>query len=198
MIIGSTNSLTYQHPQSWWKRVIGWYNKHQEVDYEIQYKFYGVRLFEFKLYVNKNKRIVVRSGNAIYSIFSLYEILDFFNKMGDVTLLITLDETYDEYMLDYNHAIENKFKESCRIIETIYKDIMLCGGYREFDRKHLYQFDWERDNGMPKIMAPDEWSKVYRFIQRWCPFLLKKLNRYYIKKYEHFNGFLMLSYVNRR
>ena len=198
MIIGSSNSLTYQSPISWWRRVIGWYNKHQEVDYEIQYKFYGVRLFELKLYVNKNKRIVVRSGNAIYSIFSLYEILDFFNKMGDVTLLITLDETYDEYMLDYNHAIENKFKESCRIIETIYKNIMLCGGYREFDKKHLYQFDWERDNGMPKIMAPDEWSKVYRFIQRWCPFLLKKLNRYYIKKYEHFNGFLMLSYVNRR
>ena len=118
--------------------------------------------------------------------------------MGDVTLLITLDETYDEYMLDYNHAIENKFKESCRIIETIYKDIMLCGGYREFDRKHLYQFDWERDNGMPKIMAPDDWSAVYKFVQKWCPFLLKKLNRYYIKKYEHFKGFLMLSYVNRR
>lgn len=198
MIIGSTNSLTYSRPSSWWHNMLWWRTRHQEVDYELQYRFYGVRLFEFKLYVNKNKRIVVRSENAIYSIFSFYEILDFFNKMGDVTLLITLNETLDEYMLDYNHAIEKKFIESCRIMETIYKDIMFCGGYREYDEKQLYEFEWEKKNGMPNILAPDDWSVAYRFVQKWCPFLLKKLNRYYIKKYEYFKGFLMLSYVNRR
>lgn len=198
MIIGSTNSLTYNRPSSWWHNMLWWRTRHQEVDYELQYKLFGVRLFEFKLHVNSNNRLVVRSENTIYTVFSFYEVLDFFNKMGDVTLLITLDETCDDYVLDYKHVIENKFKEFCHIIETIYKNIMLCGGYREFDKKHLYQFDWERDNGMPKIMAPDEWSKVYRFVQKWCPFLLKKLNRYYIKKYEYFKGFLMLSYVNRR
>jgi hypothetical protein len=127
-----------------------------------------------------------------------YEILDFFNKMGDVTLLITLNETLDEYMLDYNHAIEKKFIESCRIMETIYKDIMFCGGYREYDEKQLYEFEWEKKNGMPNILAPDDWSVAYRFVQKWCPFLVKKFNKYYIEKYDNFKGFLMLSYVNRR
>lgn len=198
MLLGSTNSLTYTRPSNWWHNMLWWRTRRQEVDYELQYRFYGVRLFEFKLYVNKNKRIVVRSGNAIYSIFSFYEILDFFNKMGDVTLLITLNETYDEYMSDYNYAIEKKFIESCRIMETIYKDIMFCGGYREYDEKQLYEFEWEKKNSMPNILAPDDWSVAYRFVQKWCPFLVKKFNKYYIEKYDNFKGFLMLSYVNRR
>jgi len=198
MLLGSTNSLTYTRPSSWWCNMLWWRTRHQEIDYELQYKLFGVRLFEFKVCVNSKNRLLIRSGNVIYPIFSMYEILDFFNKKGDVTLLITLDETCEEYVLDSNHSIEKKFKESCRIIETIYKDIMLCGGYREFDKKQLYQFDWERDNGMPKIMAPDEWSKTYRFVQRWCPFLIKRLNKHYIKEYDKFQGFLMLSYVNRR
>lgn len=192
MIIGSTNSLTYQHPQSWWKHVIGWYNKHQEVDYEIQYKFYGVRLFNLKLYVDKGGHIVIRSGNTLYPISSFYEILDYFNKMGDVTLLITLEETFED------ERIEKKFYEHCNIIETIYKDIMLCGGYREFDKKQIYRFNWQERNNMPKIMAPDDWSVVYKFVQRWCPFLIRKLNKYYIERYKDFKGFLMLSYVNRK
>lgn len=198
MIIGSSNSLTYKHPNSWLHSMLWWRTRHQEVDYELQYKFYGVRLFEFKLYVNKNKRIVVRSGNAIYSIFSFYEILDFFNKMGDVTLLITFNETLDDKVLDYNNSKEKKFVETCNVIQTIYKDIRLCGGYREFDKKVLYEFDWEKKNGMPNIMAPDNWSRTYRFIQKWCPFLVKRFNKYYIKRYNNFNGFLLLSYVNRR
>ena len=198
MIIGSTNSLTYQHPQSWWKHVIGWYNKHQEVDYEIQYKFYGVRLFNLKLYVDKGGHIVIRSGNTLYPISSFYEILDYLNKMGDVTILVTLDETFEEHMYDSNGRIEKKFKENCHIMETIYKNIMFCGGYREFDKKVIYEFRWESINGTPKIMAPDEWSKPYRFAQKWLPFLIKRFNNMYIKRFNDFKGFLMLSYVNRK
>lgn len=198
MIIGSTNSLTYTRPINWWNSMLWWRTRHQEVDYELQYKFYGVRLFEFKLYVNKNNRLMIRSGKAVYSVFSFYEILDFFNKMGDVTLLVILDETCEEHILDGKDAIVNKFIESCRIMETIYKDIMFCGGYREYDEKQLYEFEWEKKNGMPNILAPDDWSVAYRFVQKWCPFLVKKFNRHYIRKYDNFKGFLMLSYVNRR
>lgn len=199
MIIGSTSSLTYQQPKSWWKRLIWRLTRHQEVDYEIQYKFYGVRLFELKLYVDKKNKLVIKNDGMTYKIFSLYQILDFFDKMGDVSVLVTLNESFDDYVYDGDiHTIEKKFIENCKAFETIYENIMFYGGYREFDKKQLFKFTWEEQHDEISVIKPDDWSIIYRLVQRFCPFLVRKLNKAYIEKYDKFQGFLMLSYVNRR
>ena len=196
MIIGSINSLNYKSPTSWWNRLFKWYNKHQEVDYITQYKYCGVRLFHFRIKIDKNNHVIV--GDS-YPLVSLYKVLDYLDGMGDTTLLVTLDESFESYMFSDGHnVIENKFKETCDIFETLYKNIKLCGGYREFDRKKLYEFKSEKENGMPNIMKPNEWSSTYRFIQKWFPFLITKFNRSYIKRYDNFKGYLMLNYVNKR
>ena len=119
--------------------------------------------------------------------------------MGDVSVIITLDETFDEYLYDRNiQSIEKKFIDSCNAFETIYENIMFYGGYREFDKKQLFKFKWEEEHDDVSVVRPDDWSIIYNIAQRFCPFLIKKLNKAYIERYNNFKGFLMLSYVNRR
>jgi len=196
MFIGSNNSLTYLKPQNKWFKNVFHFGRCQNIDYEDQYTYYGVRLFDFRLFVDKNNHIIVKNGSYEYSIFSFYEILDYLNKKGDVIVLVTLESPHIYYTKEMIKAIENKFKETCRIIETIYEGIMFCGGTRE-DNK-LYSFDWEEKHGMPTIINPHDWSRLYRLITKWCPMFIGKLNKQYIERYENEYVYLMLNYVNRR
>lgn len=192
MLIGSNNTLTYLEPSSWWFKVFRWLGRHQEIPYDVQYTFYGVRMYDLRLYFDENRRIVARNGSYIYPLKRFYEMLDFFDKQGDVTVLITLNTT----LVDEN--IDKKFANVCNILNSIYKNIWLCGGYRKFDKEVLYEFDWERKNKLPKLICPAEWSVSYRFVRKWCPFLIKRFNKMYIERYKDIQGFLMLDYVNRR
>ena len=198
MKIGSNNSLTYLEPSSWWLKLFRWVDRHQERPYDIQYRFFAVRMFDFRLYVDYHNKLVVKSGKNTFPLTTLFEIMDFFDKMGDVIVRITLESSHDDYMSTSTPSVEAKFKETCHMIEVIYKNVGLCGGRRKFDDKLLYDFDWEKKHGMPVTVCPSDWSKVYRFVQKWCPFFIKKLNQFYVERYKGNNCFLMLDYVNRR
>ena len=198
MFIGSNNSLTYLKPNNDWFENIFNLGKCQEVDYETQYLFYGVRLFDFKLFVDHNNHIIVKNGIYEYPMFSFYEILDFLNKKGDAIVLITLDTPYWHYSKHMVKLVEDRFKEICRIIESIYEYVWFCGGYGQYNGKKLYKFDWEEKNEMPTLVKPCDHSRLYRFVTKWCPMFIGKLNRKYIKRFEDKNVYLMLNYVNRR
>lgn len=199
MLIGSNNSLTYLEPSSWWFKIFKWFYRHQELPCDVQYTLWGVRMFDFRICADDKNHIVAKNGNCIYPLFLFYKTLDYFNKKEDVVVLITLELSLDEYAeRNDTSSIEAKFKNTCKNIEFIYKHIGFCGGYRKSDKKVLFKFDWERDNGMPATVYPSEWSSLYRFVRKWCPFLIKKLNNIYINRYSGNKGFLMLDYVNRR
>ena len=199
MKIGSNNSLTYLEPSSWWFKIFKWFYRHQELPCDVQYTLWGVRMFDFRLYADKHNHIAAKNGKCIYPLSTLYETLDYFNKREDVVVLITLDSSLDEYVKSPDTpSIEAKFKNTCKVLETIYKHIGFCGGYRKFDKKVLYKFDWEKYNGMPAIISPSRWSSFYRFVVNWCPFLIKKFNNLYINRYNWNEGYLMLDYVNKR
>lgn len=194
MQIGSNNSLTYLEPSSWWLKIFRWLGKHQEIPYDVQYTYYGIRFFDFRLYVDKTNHMVVKNGKYVYSIENIYEMLDYFNKMEDVTINISLDVSFDEHMLNDASSIETKFIEFCGFLERVYEHIHFCGGYRKFDEKILYKFN----GNAPYIIRPTDWSWYYRFVRKWCPFLMKRFNDMYIERYENKTGFLVLDYANRR
>lgn len=186
MLIGSNNSLTYLRPSTWWSKIIRWFGKCQSISYEEQYIYYGIRLFDIKLYTNEYNHAIIKNGIFKYTVFSFYEVLDFFNRMGDVTVLLTLDE------FKSSRSVEYKFTDICNIIETIYPNIRFCGGYRTFDKKKLYEFNYEKKNGMPKIVFNNSW--VFKYL----PFISSLKNKQMIRKHSTRDGYLMLNYVNRR
>ena len=195
MLIGSNNSLTYLRPSSWWSRVFKWFSRCQSATYREQYEYCGVRLFDLRLYADEHCHIIARNGNRKYSIFSLYEILGYFDKKGDVTVRITFESSLSDLINDgeYNRII-NKFVQMCNIIETIYPNIKYFGGHRSCDDKELYSFNYEKSNGTPKIRDKANNSWLYSKL----PILSSIRNRYNIKKYEKEDGFLLLNFVDRR
>lgn len=195
MLIGSNNSLTYLRPSSWWSRVFKWFGECQSSTYIQQYEYCGVRLFDLRLYADEHCHIIVRNRNFRYSIFSLYEILSYFNKKGDVTVRISFEATLFDLINDSEYSrIEEKFVQICKIIESIYPNINYFGGYRSYDNKVLYKFRHEAENGAPNIIDITVNSWLYRKL----PILSSIRNRYYIKKYEKEDGFLLLNFVDRR
>jgi hypothetical protein len=192
MKIGSNNSLTYLEPSSWWLKIFKIFIRHQHKDYEYQYKYCGVRYFDIRVSYDKNNRMVLKDRNNTYKVFSMYEIFDFFNKFCDVTVSLTLDESLEERMWENNDRLSDRFKETCRIVETIYPCINFCGGYRRYDNKKLYRFD----NDTPHIIDVDEQSKFYSIVTRFFPFMRNRLNNKYIEKFKFEEGFLVLNYVD--
>ena len=183
MLIGSNNTLTYLRPSSWWSRIFKGFGKSQELPYDIQYNYNGVRWFDFRFKIDKY-------GHVMH-IGEIYEMLDFFDKREDVWVRITLDAPKSD------DTAERRFKDACRIIDRIYTNVNLFGGYRQCDKAVLYEFDWERKNKMMSTVSPPEWSRLYRFISKWFPCLIGRLNRSYIEEYQKRFCFLVLDYVNR-
>ena len=192
MKIGSNNSLTYlKPPRTWWLKIFYFLRKKQDIDYEDQYVLYGIRVFDFRLYVDKHGRIVTRNNCD----FSLYEALNFLNKKGDAMVSISLDMSEVDYLANPNTTrIISSFIEKCRIIKTIYKNIKFYGGYRKFDKKVLYNFNNKVDN----VIVIEDISKKYKFISIFCPFLLYNLNKKYIEQYKDSNKVIMLNYIDKK
>ena len=196
MQIGSNNSLTYLKPLSWIWRLFGKFSKHQEVDYEDQYMYNGIRLFDIRLYTDDDNHLIIKNGGITYKLESLYSILDYLDRKGDATVLLTFDESYGDYLNKFDiDRKEQKFIEMCGIIERIYKGIRFCGGYRKFDKKVLYQFE---GGEKVKIVKPEEESIMYSIYNKFFPLLTIMYHKYFIEKYKNENGFILLNYVNRK
>lgn len=199
MLLGSNNSLTYLKSPNLWFRMKSWFVRCQEIPYEEQYKYWGVRFFDLRLYINRNNRIMVKNNAYEYPLFSLYQMLGFFDRKGDVMLRVTLDASFEDRMKEDYKRVEDKFCEVCHIIDTIYKRILLCGGTRRYDGRQIYEFK-ERESiyGCVEVISPEEWSPMYRFVSKWLTFLIGHFNRRYIEKFKSKHVFLVLNYVNRR
>jgi hypothetical protein len=195
MLIGSNNSLTYLRPSSWWSKIFKIFGRCQELTYFEQYEYCGVRLFDLRLYADKHLHIIAKNGKFKYSIFSLYEILNYLDKKGDVTVKITFGASLNDSKSDIEYLrIENKFMQICKIVETIYPNINYIGGRRAFDDKLLHEFNYEKEHGTPKIIYETSNNILYKLF----PILLAMKNKKSIQKYENENIFLLLDYVNKK
>ena len=188
MKIGSNNSLTYLEPSSWWLKIFNKITRHQRKDYQFQYFYCCVRYFDIRVTSDIKGHIVLNNGSNL----PIYEVLEFLERYGDVTVRITLDESLDKYNYGASSSLENKFKNTCKVAETIYKGINFVGGYRIYDKKQIYQFKGEELN----IIDVDKESIFYSVVSRLFPFMRKRLNNKYIDKFKYDDGILLLNYVD--
>jgi hypothetical protein len=198
MLIGSSNSLTYIKPMNMWCEFFHRLLRYQEEDCINQYKYCGIRFFDFKLSVGKHGEINAKSGSVVYPVYNMYEILSFFDSCGDVTIRITLEKTFSEHMGIYHASIDDKFKSFCNSLEVIYEHIKFCGGYRRVDGVRLFTFASEDKDNPLYIIDVNEHSWWYRTATRLFPFMRKRLNQKYIEKFERHSGYLLLNYVGDR
>jgi len=188
MKIGSNNSLTYLEPSSWWLKILNKITRHQRKDYQFQYFYCRVRYFDIRVSADMKGHIVLNNGSE----FPIYEVLEFLEKYGDVTVRVTLDESIDKYNYGASNSLENNFKNTCKVAETIYKGINFVGGYRIYDKKQIYKFKGEELN----VIDLDKESLFYSIVSRLFPFMRKKLNNKYIDKFKYNDGILLLNYVD--
>ena len=188
MKIGSNNSLTYLEPSSWWLKILNKITRHQRKDYQFQYFYCCVRYFDIRVTSDIKGHIVLNNGSNL----PIYEVLEFLERYGDVTVRITLDESLDKYNYGASNSLENKFKNTCKVAETIYKGINFVGGYRIYDKKQIYKFKGEELN----VIDLDKESIFYSIVSRLFPFMRKKLNNKYIDKFKYDDGIILLNYVD--
>ena len=144
-MIGSLNSMTFLKPFSIWKKPFAWLNRCQVAGIEAQYELYNVRAFDLHIYfVGEKERAIFKHGNVEYYTFSIFEILNYLDKKGDVYVRLVLEEDCD----DKSQSIERRFKSYCKNVETIYKNTKFFGGYRECDSFVLYNFKEQRPEGL--------------------------------------------------
>lgn len=194
MVVGANNSMSYLRPTNWWARIFPFIGRTQNVDYEQQYRYCGTRFFDLRLGVSKSNHIIFKNGKIKYETFSLYNVLSFFDNVGDVTVRITLDVSFEEMMSSDYPSMEAKFIETCKVIETIYPEVRYIGGYRKFDKKQLFTFKYERDFGTPLVI--DEVNTSW--VDRVFPFINAHKNNEKKEKYDKSHGFLLLNFVDRR
>ena len=188
MKIGSNNSLTYLEPSSWWLKILNKITRHQRKDYQFQYFYCCVRYFDIRVTSDIKGHIVLNNGSNL----PIYEVLEFLERYGDVTVRVTLDESLDKYNYGASNSLENKFKNTCKVAETIYKGINFVGGYRIYDKKQIYKFKGEELN----VIDLDKESIFYSIVSRLFPFMRKKLNNKYIDKFKYDDGIILLNYVD--
>lgn len=197
MQTGSNNSFSYLNHDRWWNILTKWFSQYQTKDYEKQYLIYGIRTFDVGLAVNKQGKLVLRYDGNTYNFTHLYEAFDYFNKQGDVRVNVFLDESFEERMNDNNEEIIRKFKEFCYNLEFMYLDIIFYGGYRKFDMKQIYTFNKKEDDEI-EIVNINDVSNFYSIVTRVFPFMRKRLNDKYKKKYEGKRVILLLNYIEER
>lgn len=186
--VGSHNTMSYLKPTGFWSRTFRFMTRCQRKTYKEQYFEYGARVFDLRLFFNDSGRCYFKHDAVEFETFSVFEVLDFFNRQGNCTVRILLEETKAESKKRNIEFIEGRFKTICHIIEETYQFVKFFGGERKFDWQKLYEFKYEKENGCPRIIDlyssttclfdKDRHRKnsLTYFIDGWCPWLYAKIN----------------------
>ena len=134
---------------------------------------------------------MVRNGIFKYYVYSLYGMLDYLDRMGDVTVHISLYLTIDDSINDVEGIKEYEFQRYCRMIDVIFINSNFCGGERTFDGKVVYEFRGKQ----PLVFNAAKESLFYRLATIFFPRIVKMLNKKYIKKYNKLHNILLLNHV---
>jgi len=148
-MIGSLNTMSYLKPRNTFGKMFAWLKRTQKVDIKEQYEKYNVRAFDFHFYfVGKTKKAVFKYNGIEYETFSVYEILNYLNNNGNTYARIVLEDNGEKITSENRVSLETRFIEYCQMISLIYPDVKFFGGYRKFDLKQLYMFDYNEPEGL--------------------------------------------------
>ncbi len=154
-MVGSLNSMSFLKPYGGINNFFNRFKKVQVKNIEQQYENYDVRAFDFHIaFVSNYKKAIFRYGCVDYDTFSVYEYLNYLNKKGDTYVRFVLEES------SHNEKAEKRFCEYCEIIKTIYKGVKFFGGYRECDKKQLFNFKTEVPENITFYKRVDKMFKL--------------------------------------
>ena len=181
-----------------------------------QYRYYEVRLFDFRVRFDKNGDLVFAHGPIEFK-GDPRDYLDELNKLAGMLdaihcndgVVILSPSVYVRLILESNKPMkdqklqEEHFRYFCEDIQKEYPNITFFGGNRKYDWKEIYHFDTDvqlKDLyssttnifGGPK----DHWTA--KLDDLW-PWLYAKLrNKKNIRDYKDEDGILFIDYVNIR
>ena len=148
-MLGSFHSMSYLKAHKFKYRLINWLKRAQTVDIFKQYEECGIRAFDLHIYfLNKNGKAIFKYGNIEYNTFSIFEILNYLNSKSNIFVRIVLEDLGEHMTVDGRIMLEKRFINYCQMIESIYKNIVFFGGYRECDSKQLYKFKNDLSGGI--------------------------------------------------
>lgn len=142
MKLASHNTFTYFKPKKWWAKLINWTAKCQKKTLQEQYEEYGARLFDLRVWYDKNLNIMFPHGIVDYKVSAeeIHSLLQYLNDKGDCVVRVILEENNSRKKKSYAERNENLFASFCDTLEKTYTGIQFFGGLRKWDWKILYEF----------------------------------------------------------
>lgn len=145
-MLGSIHSMSYLDTHGFFDRIKAYFKRCQHATIEEQYEKFNVRVFDIHIYfINENfKRAVFKMGDIEFETFSIFEVMNFFDRHDNVYVRMVLEETdLEAHDINYNLAMEARFREYCAMLESVFKNIKFFGGYRECDSHKIYHFNYD-------------------------------------------------------
>lgn len=193
MRLASHNTLSYLPPKKWWLRPLKFMARRQSVPLETQYRVYGIRFFDFRVSFDKDGDVIFKHGLFEYkSDKTIYEYLNWLINQGDNKIIVRI--LLEEFK--QNAEKEEKFRELCSNLESIYPTIKFCGGtYKRGNQ--VYKFKKYKNISYTELHSSV--TNTYGWVDEFFPWVYAKLkNKYNIKRMENNKDFnyLMIDFVN--
>lgn len=158
-LLGSHNSLSYLRPKKWYMYPFIFTAKCQKVNYKEQYKNYNIRVFDLRVWFDKDGNLEVRHGAMVYNIDlnGVYEFLHYLNSKTDSYVRIILEEDNLSKREKNSAWKEILFEKFCTSIEYLFTYVYFFGGRRKFDWLRIHDF---KHDDIPLL---DLYSSTTRF-----------------------------------
>jgi len=215
-MIGSHNSMSYLPVRQWYLKPFWWTARCQSKTLSEQYRYYEVRLFDFRIRFDKNGDLVFAHGPIEFK-GDPRDYLDELNKLARMLdaihckdgVVILSPSVYVRLILESNKPMKDRelqeehFRYFCEDIQKEYPNITFFGGNRKYDWKEIYHFDTDvqlKDlySSTTNIFggSKDHWTA--KLDDLW-PWLYAKLrNKKNIRNHKDDDGILFIDYVNIR
>lgn len=190
MMFGSHNTFSYAKPKHWFMYPFAFMARCQRIDWKKQYILHNIRVFDLRVWFDKDGFVQVRHGLMLYKLKlkDINEMLSYFNKKGDCYVRVILESVKWTHTKHREEFAEKCFKNFCNNLVTGFPHIRFFGGNRKYDWNIIHRFP------NPPITVIDKYSSTtslfnsdnhyLRIIDDWIPILYAKLrNKKNVDKY---------------
>ena len=187
-MIASHNSWTFLPTIKWWMKLISPFCTCQTLNIQEQYNL-GIKFFDLRL-VYENHKYYIAHNKAKYSIVGLNDDLKFLDNKGGCIIRVSLDCRKEK---DCTNLQITKFREYCKYLELIYRNISFVDGRCIGTGLSIYCF-----NHLTPCFVDGYSSKQGKGIFRYIPWLYAKYKAKKHYKYIHETCcYVMLDFINK-
>ena len=190
-ILGAHNAWSFLPVKKWWMKPFSFMAKCQNVDIKSQYLMHGVRCFDLRVCFDKDDKMTIRHGMAIYKYTEedLFKDLTFLNNRTDTCYIRVLHEVRSKKKYT-DHEIE-EFQMFCERVEKEFPRLKFWCGRNLVDWAVDYKFKNEPT-------CEEKYSSVCppKIIDDWIPVLYAKLKNRKIREEGTDKDILLIDFVD--